>query len=64
VGVVDELLDEQPKKYKSLEEYAYKAEEQPFSLLDILFYILGALVGLYLFKKIVQFWKYLIKNSA
>ncbi len=65
VAVVDDLLEEQPKpKPESLEKYAYKVEEKPFSVLDILFYILGALVGLFVLKKLVQFWQYLIKNSA
>ena len=64
VAVLDDLLKEQPKPRKTLEEYAYKVEEKPFSLLDILFYILGAVVGLYVLKKIGQFWTYIVKNSA
>ena len=65
VAVIDDVLKEQPKpKPQSLEEYAYKVEEEPFSILDILFYILGALVGYYVLKKMIQFWNYLIKNSV
>lgn len=64
VGVIDDILSEQPKPEKSLEEYAYKVEEQPLSPLDILLYILGAIVGLYLLKKIVQLWNYIVKNSV
>ena len=65
VAVVDDVLSEQPKpKEKTLEEYAYKVEEESFSILDILFYILGALVGYFVLKKLIQFWNYLIKNSV
>lgn len=64
VAVVDDVLKEQPKPRKTLEEYAYKTEEKPISPLDILFYVLGAIVGYYVLKKMIRFWKYLIKNSA
>lgn len=64
VGVLDDLLDERPKQQQTLEEYAYKTEEKPLSVLDIIFYVLGAFVGLYLLKKVAQLWKYIVKNSV
>lgn len=64
VTVVDDPLKESPKKEPTLEEYAYKKAESEVSLLMILFYLLGAVLGLYLLKKLLQLWRYVVKHSV
>lgn len=65
IVVVDDVLKEEPKqKDKSLEKYAYKKPQSEFSWIDILYYLFLALLGFFVLKKLKQWWKYIVKNSA